>query len=59
MDAPSPPETRTPAERQFTRRVALVNGISILTILALGAIWYAYDALLLVVAFILFAILLY
>ncbi|WP_338762379.1 AI-2E family transporter [Massilia sp. METH4] len=46
-------------ERRFTRRVALVNGIGILTVLALAAIWYAYDALLLVFACILFAILLY
>jgi predicted PurR-regulated permease PerM len=47
------------ADHRFTRRVALVNGIGILAILALAAIWFAYDALLLVFACILFAILLY
>ncbi|QGZ37897.1 putative PurR-regulated permease PerM [Pseudoduganella flava] len=46
-------------DHRFTRRVALVNGIGILAILALAAIWFAYDALLLVFACILFAILLY
>jgi len=50
---------KKPEEKQFMRRVALVDGIAILAILALAAIWYAYDALLLVFACILFAVLLY
>lgn len=44
---------------RFARRVALVSGLGILAFLALAAIWFAYDALLLVFACILFAILLY
>lgn len=54
--------TRTPhslPERRFMRRVALVNGIGILAVLGLAAMWLAADALLLVFACILFAILLY
>jgi predicted PurR-regulated permease PerM len=51
--------TEKPEERRFMRRVALVDGIGILAILALAAVWYAYDALLLVFACILFAVLLF
>ncbi|UGQ48676.1 AI-2E family transporter [Massilia endophytica] len=51
--------TQKPEERRFMRRVALVDGIGILAILALAAVWYAYDALLLVFACILFAVLLF
>ncbi|QBE66172.1 AI-2E family transporter [Pseudoduganella lutea] len=59
MDQQHDPDPGKATEHRFTRRVALVNGITILTILALAAIWFAYDALLLVFACILFAILLY
>jgi len=50
---------KKPEEKRFMRRVALVDGIAILAILVLAAIWFAYDALLLVFACILFAVLLY
>ncbi|AVR96986.1 AI-2E family transporter [Pseudoduganella armeniaca] len=46
-------------EQRFARRVALVNGIAILALLLLAALWFAHDALLLVFACVLFAILLY
>lgn len=54
-DSPPPP---MPGQR-FARRVALVNGLALLTLLVLAALWYAHDALLLVFACVLFAILLY
>lgn len=47
------------SERQFLHRVALVNGLIIVFFLALAALWYAADALLLIFACILFAVLLY
>jgi predicted PurR-regulated permease PerM len=46
-------------KRRFLNRVALVDGIGLLFLLALAAIWYAAHALLLVFACILFALLLY
>jgi predicted PurR-regulated permease PerM len=59
VERDAPAAADSPKEQRFTRRVALVNGIGILSVLALGAIWYAHAALLLVFACILFAILLY
>ncbi|GGY34937.1 AI-2E family transporter [Pseudoduganella albidiflava] len=59
MERHEEPDTGKPAEHRFTRRVALVNGITLMAVLVLAAIWFAYDALLLVFACILFAILLY
>jgi len=53
--APEEPHTR----RRLARRVTLVNGIAVLFILGLAAAVLAADALLLVFACILFAILLY
>lgn len=47
------------AQRRLARRVTLVNGIAVLFILGLAAVVLAADALLLVFACILFAILLY
>lgn len=52
-------EKKPEEKKRFMRRVALVDGIAILAILVLAAIWFAYDALLLVFACILFAVLLY
>lgn len=50
----------TPAEdRRFLHRVALFDGMVLLFLLALGAIWFAPNVLLLIFACILFAILLY
>ena len=57
------PETRSTdssrSERSFLHRVALVDGLGVLFLLALAAVWYASHALLLIFACILFAILLY
>jgi len=47
------------AQRRLARRVTLVNGIAVLFVLGLAAVVLAADALLLVFACILFAILLY
>lgn len=59
----SEPAPATPAEqrskRSFLHRVALVDGLGLIFLLALAAIWYASHALLLIFACILFAILLY
>ena len=52
-------QRRSVATRDFSRRVAIVNGITALFILALAAVYVAADALLLVFACILFAIFLY
>jgi predicted PurR-regulated permease PerM len=52
------PPTRS-AKRTFLQRVALVDGIGVIFVLALAGIWFAANALLLVFACILFAILLY
>ncbi len=46
-------------QRRLARRVALVNGIAVLFLLALAAVWFAADALLLIFACTLVAILLY
>jgi hypothetical protein len=46
-------------ERSFLHRVALVNVMVIAFFLGLAAIWFAADALLLIFACILFAVLLY
>jgi predicted PurR-regulated permease PerM len=59
-DADSPggtPDSRS--ERSFLHRVALVDGLAVIFLLALAALWYASHALLLIFACILFAILLY
>lgn len=53
--APEAPQ----AQRRLARRVTLVNGIAVLFVLGLAAVVLAADALLLVFACILFAILLY
>lgn len=55
---PSAPEAPQ-AQRRLARRVTIVNGIAVLFILGLAAVVLAADALLLVFACILFAILLY
>jgi len=48
-----------PQQRQLAKRTALINGIAVLFILGLAAVWYAADALLLIFACILCAVLLY
>jgi predicted PurR-regulated permease PerM len=48
-----------PPERRFLHRVVLVHAITVLFFLGLAAIWFAADALLLIFACILFAVLLY
>ena len=55
-DRPAP-DARS--ERSFLHRVALVDGLTVIFLLALAALWYASHALLLIFACILFAILLY
>jgi predicted PurR-regulated permease PerM len=60
MEQPDQAVTEGPrVRRRFLNRVALVDGIGLLFLLALAAIWYAAHALLLVFACILFALLLY
>ena len=56
LDAPEVPQA---AQRRLARRVTIINGIAVLFILGLAAVVLAADALLLVFACILFAILLY
>jgi predicted PurR-regulated permease PerM len=60
---PAPPASEaakpTPAQRRLMRRFALVDGIAALFLVLLTGIYYAADALLLVFACILFAILLF
>ncbi len=46
-------------KRGLMRRTAIINGVAALFILGLAAVWFAADALLLVFACILFAVLLY
>ncbi|HYD79581.1 MAG TPA: AI-2E family transporter [Paucimonas sp.] len=46
-------------DRSFLHRAALFDGVAVLFLLAFAAVWYAAEALLLVFACILFAILLY
>jgi predicted PurR-regulated permease PerM len=46
-------------DHAFLHRVALVDGVAVLFLLVLAAIWYAADALLLIFACVLFAILLF
>ena len=53
---PSPP---SPTQRHLMRRMALVDGIGALFLLLLAGLWFAADALLLIFACILFAVLLY
>src|SRR5690242_15542940 len=48
-----------PAKRQLMKRTALIDGIAVLFFLGLAAVWYAADALLLVFACILCAVLFY
>jgi predicted PurR-regulated permease PerM len=60
----APPAGAAPApsaqtERGFLHRVVLVDGLAALFLLALAGIWFAADALLLIFACILFAILLH
>jgi predicted PurR-regulated permease PerM len=52
-DAPAP------AQRTLMKRVAVIDGIGVLFVLGLAAIWFAADALLLVFACILCAVLFY
>jgi predicted PurR-regulated permease PerM len=54
-DSPAVPGT----QRQLMRRVAVIDGIGALFLLLLAAVWLAADALLLLFACILFAVLLY
>ena len=60
--SPTPSEVaqkgNTP-KRRLMKRVALIDGIAVLFILGLAAVWFAADALLLVFACILCAVLLY
>lgn len=62
-DRTPPVETSDPArvrsERSFLHRVALVDGLGLVFIMVLAAMWFAADALLLIFACILFAVLLY
>ena len=53
------PDHAPEPQRKLAKRTALVDGISVLFILGLAAIWFASDALLLVFACILCAVLLY
>ena len=46
-------------ERKLAKRTALIDGIGVLFVLGLAAVWYAADALLLIFACILCAVLLY
>jgi predicted PurR-regulated permease PerM len=55
MNEPAP----SPPQRRLMRRFAIVDGIAALFLALLAGIWFAADALLLVFACILFAILLY
>jgi predicted PurR-regulated permease PerM len=60
--SPAPPSERVPEaaqQRQLARRTALIDGIGVLFVLGLAAVWFAADALLLVFACILCAVLLY
>jgi predicted PurR-regulated permease PerM len=52
-DAPAP------AQRQLMKRTALIDGIAVLFFLGLAAVWFAADALLLIFACILCAVLFY
>lgn len=54
-----PENEARPRHREFLHRVALVHAMTVLFFLGLAALWYAADALLLIFACILFAILLY
>ncbi|WP_420106888.1 AI-2E family transporter [Herbaspirillum huttiense] len=57
---PSPPEAKpTPEQRHLMRRTVLIDGIAILFLALAAAVYLAADALLLVFACILFAVLLY
>ncbi|MGZ9045229.1 MAG: AI-2E family transporter [Telluria sp.] len=59
-NANDPGQQRAEAgERKFLHRVALVDGLGLVFILVLAALWFAADALLLIFACILFALLLY
>lgn len=52
-----PPSSDAPTRRRLMKRTAVVDGISVLFILGLAAVWFAADALLLVFACILCAVL--
>ncbi|WP_377705080.1 AI-2E family transporter [Pseudoduganella sp. UC29_71] len=52
------PQAADPGQRGFLHRVVLMDGIAALFLLTLAAMWFAADALLLIFACILFAILL-
>jgi len=52
-------ETQGTPKRKLMKRVAIIDGIAVLFILGLAAVWFAADALLLIFACILFAVLLY
>ena len=59
-DSPAPSsEASAPEKRALMKRVALVDGIGVLFFLGLAAVWFAADALLLVFACILCAVLFY
>jgi hypothetical protein len=51
-------QTPPPSERSFLHRVVLVYGVGMLFVLTLAALWYGAEALLLLFACALFAILL-
>jgi predicted PurR-regulated permease PerM len=57
--APATPASEAAQQDKLMKRTALVNGVSVLFILGLAAAWFAADALLLVFACILCAVLLY
>jgi len=54
-----PDEHPATPKRKLMKRVAMIDGIGVLFVLGLAAIWFAADALLLIFACILFAVLLY
>jgi predicted PurR-regulated permease PerM len=54
-----PDDAPAPAQRTLMKRVALIDGIGVLFFLGLAAVWFAADALLLVFACILCAVLFY
>src|SRR5438874_6202739 len=58
---PLPAETMAPTspQRKLMRRVVMIEGITVLVLLLMAGIWFAADALLLIFACILFAVLLY
>jgi len=58
-DTDAPGEADGTPKRKLMKRVAIIDGIAVLFILGLAAVWFAADALLLIFACVLCAVLLY